>query len=120
MPECYIRGNTIKYLRVPDEVCLIFYISFIIKKKAFELSANPCSLSFFLHILVFEQLNEDNVFTNNLIYNMVRGVEEAAFFLNPFKFNSLYISKLGSYFDTTNLLHVTFSSWQVELLGITA
>ncbi|KAK9160925.1 hypothetical protein Syun_007266 [Stephania yunnanensis] len=22
MPECYIRGNTIKYLRVPDEVCL--------------------------------------------------------------------------------------------------
>lgn len=20
MPECYIRGNTIKYLRVPDEV----------------------------------------------------------------------------------------------------
>jgi len=21
MPECYIRGNTIKYLRVPDEVC---------------------------------------------------------------------------------------------------
>lgn len=22
MPECYIRGNTIKYLRVPDEVNL--------------------------------------------------------------------------------------------------
>lgn len=22
MPECYIRGNTIKYLRVPDEVCI--------------------------------------------------------------------------------------------------
>jgi len=22
MPECYIRGNTIKYLRVPDEVSL--------------------------------------------------------------------------------------------------
>jgi len=20
MPECYVRGNTIKYLRIPDEV----------------------------------------------------------------------------------------------------
>jgi len=30
MPECYIRGNTIKYLRVPDEViffCVCVYIS---------------------------------------------------------------------------------------------
>ena len=35
-PECYIRGNTIKYLRVPDEVslrlnifllCIFFYAS---------------------------------------------------------------------------------------------
>ncbi|RVW83060.1 putative U6 snRNA-associated Sm-like protein LSm4 [Vitis vinifera] len=25
MPECYIRGNTIKYLRVPDEVYLVFH-----------------------------------------------------------------------------------------------
>ncbi|RGB44005.1 hypothetical protein C1646_616533, partial [Rhizophagus diaphanus] len=23
LPECYIRGNTIKYLRVPDEVCIV-------------------------------------------------------------------------------------------------
>lgn len=21
MPECYIRGNTVKYVRVPNEVC---------------------------------------------------------------------------------------------------
>ncbi|RVW31596.1 putative U6 snRNA-associated Sm-like protein LSm4 [Vitis vinifera] len=32
MPECYIRGNTIKYLRVPDEVYLVF--SLISKFKA--------------------------------------------------------------------------------------
>lgn len=22
IPECYVRGNTIKYLRIPDEVCV--------------------------------------------------------------------------------------------------
>ncbi|RHY26225.1 hypothetical protein DYB32_008730, partial [Aphanomyces invadans] len=22
LPECYIRGNTIKYIRIPDEVCV--------------------------------------------------------------------------------------------------
>ncbi|RWW75154.1 hypothetical protein BHE74_00016848 [Ensete ventricosum] len=27
MPECYIRGNTIKYLRVPDEVCIMNFMS---------------------------------------------------------------------------------------------
>lgn len=33
MPECYIRGNTIKYLRVPDEVC--------------------CRTSFHLHVMLY-------------------------------------------------------------------
>ena len=29
MPECYIRGNTIKYLRVPDEVIYSFVYVYI-------------------------------------------------------------------------------------------
>jgi hypothetical protein len=30
MPECYIRGNTIKYLRVPDEVPIMFAMFFFL------------------------------------------------------------------------------------------
>jgi hypothetical protein len=35
MPECYIRGNTIKYLRVPDEVCKMVVIAklFVVLKE---------------------------------------------------------------------------------------
>ena len=41
MPECYIRGNTIKYLRVPDEVCLKFSSHLLAN---YELTAHSCYL----------------------------------------------------------------------------
>ncbi|RZB49004.1 putative U6 snRNA-associated Sm-like protein LSm4, partial [Glycine soja] len=38
MPECYIRGNTIKYLRVPDEVCIVLLTKFKKKPRAVQIA----------------------------------------------------------------------------------
>lgn len=47
MPECYIRGNTIKYLRVPDEVYIFLSLFYIfIYVNLFMLSSS--ALLFFL------------------------------------------------------------------------
>ena len=60
MPECYIRGNTIKYLRVPDEVC-----SFHIVLKLHQFSS--CDLLEVSYIVL--QLFESTMF--NLINKQV-------------------------------------------------
>ena len=60
MPECYIRGNTIKYLRVPDEVC-----SFHIVLKLHQFSS--CDLLEVSYVVL--QLFESVIF--NLINKQV-------------------------------------------------
>jgi small nuclear ribonucleoprotein (snRNP)-like protein len=51
MPECYIRGNTIKYLRVPDEV--IDKVQEETVKRSGKLTFMPLrTFSFFLSLLI--------------------------------------------------------------------
>ena len=43
MPECYVRGNTIKYLRVPDEV---FFDASVLPKLLFLMIPSVDALLF--------------------------------------------------------------------------
>lgn len=56
MPECYVRGNTIKYLRVPDEVisCSNEILVVDIKLYGYQFSL----LSYALLLFCFASLNE--------------------------------------------------------------
>ncbi|CAF1932060.1 hypothetical protein Bca4012_073464 [Brassica carinata] len=46
MPECYIHGNTIKYLRVPDEV--IYYFVYIIVYMKFVCIGTSFSIKVYI------------------------------------------------------------------------
>ena len=47
MPECYIRGSTIKYLRIPDEVVDMVKEEVGLQRKSFSDSSETHSSTWF-------------------------------------------------------------------------
>ncbi|XP_022635047.1 U6 snRNA-associated Sm-like protein LSm2 isoform X1 [Vigna radiata var. radiata] len=60
MPECYIRGNTIKYLRVPDEIVnrLVWGVEGEEAEKKVLVDANQKELGVVLMMVVPRELEE--------------------------------------------------------------
>lgn len=56
MPECYVRGNTIKYLRVPDEVFFNSLFQLSIVDDLHSMDANCEARVIFLELLSIDFL----------------------------------------------------------------